>query len=936
MSPDQIAIVAAEIFGPPTGTMRAWLRHNGARVHRETGECILENGSGSVGVPLEVVHDVYTDIGSYNRDQYLAELGIPIEDEEEDQEWRDPPDDPRAPFKLDPAFADLDPDEDLGKGLKDWLEEQEQWWRQTREARRLTAQELLEQNGIHLKNYNPGKHSRTCPKCLPDRKRENKKKRCLSIKIDDRGATWNCHNCGWSGPEKGSNKNNERKEPEKEQHTNDRKENDQSTNNHEESNQRTNDRFNPHDNNNFVATYDYPGFQKVRFPKGHEPPFLIRHRVGNHWEWGAGGADTSVLYRKEEVDEAIANGHEIVCVEGEKDANNLWAIGIPATCSAHGAAKPDQKPKWTIEQSKQLAGAAIVVLGDHDAPGYAHQEATCECSLGIAKRVRILKLADHWPEIKEGEDVSDWLAAGHTREELDALLAQAPEYAPETTTSTVDDDKLEDVIRNGAANNFDGDQSRAAAFVITAMIRQGYCDQRIVSVLTDRRNRISDYVFDKSEGDPEAFVRSELERAKSGLEFDTNEGAILKTTGNVRIAMVKLGVEVRYDRFGDRILVNGIKEFGPVLDDAAVDRLWITIKEKLYFNPSQELLLTVLRDTARRNGFHPVCDYLSGLKWDGVARIDEWLTTYGGAENTPYTRAVAALFLIAAVRRVRHPGCKFDEMLVLEAEQGKDRSTALAILAVQEDWFSDDLPLNADTQKVIERTRGRWIIEAAELSGMRRGEVEHIKAFLSRRHDRARLVWDKLTANVPRQFVVAGTTNAGRYLKDITGNRRFWPVATPQFDLAALRRDRDQLWAEAAMREARGDSIRLDPSLWSEAAKAQEARQLHDPYHDALYDALHEFKEGKIAGNSIWIILNVRVGDQTQDDNMRVGQAMKDLGWQRTKVRIDGKVVNGYTKTPPNYHPQQSLTQINAHRDSTSLTINTGISANDDYYNRYE
>src|SRR5262249_13899169 len=128
------------------------------------------------------------------------------------------------------------------------------------------------------------------------------------------------------------------------------------------------------------------------------------------------------------IDEAIANGYEIVCIEGEKDADRLWSVGIPATCSAHGAAPPDQEPKWTNEHSKQLAGANIVVFGDHDAPGYAHQDATCKLSLGIAKRVRILKLADHWPEIKEGGDVSDYLDAGHTREQLNALIEQAPDY----------------------------------------------------------------------------------------------------------------------------------------------------------------------------------------------------------------------------------------------------------------------------------------------------------------------------------------------------------------------------------------------------------------------------------------------------------------------------------------------------------------------------
>jgi len=273
---------------------------------------------------------------------------------------------------------------------------------------KLTAQELLTANGIHLKNYNPGNHTSICPQCSQDRKK--KKTKCLSVRIDDDGACWHCHHCGWIGPEKGQ-------QPHQITPVCIPREQAPST-----------------QDPDFEATYDYPGFQKVRFPKGHEPRFLIRHRdpssnrAGKGWNWGASGADTTVLYRKDEIDEAIANGYEIVLVEGEKDADRLWSIGIPATCSAHGAARPNQDPKWTIEHSKQLAGADIVVLGDHDAQGYAHQDATCKTSLGIAKRVRILKLADHWPEIKEGNDVSDYLDAGHAREQLDELIAKAPDY----------------------------------------------------------------------------------------------------------------------------------------------------------------------------------------------------------------------------------------------------------------------------------------------------------------------------------------------------------------------------------------------------------------------------------------------------------------------------------------------------------------------------
>jgi predicted P-loop ATPase len=267
-----------------------------------------------------------------------------------------------------------------------------------------------------------------------------------------------------------------------------------------------------------------------------------------------------------------------------------------------------------------------------------------------------------------------------------------------------------------------------------------------------------------------------------------------------------------------------------VLEDAALDRLWLILDRRFRLRPTKDLLRTVVSDVAQLNGFHPVRDYLDGLHWDGVKRIDRWLVDYGGAEDTEYSHPVSALMLIAAVRRVRQPGCKFDEMVVLEnPEQGTDKSTMLASLAVRDDWFSDDLPLNISGKQVVESLRGRWIVEATELSGMRRADVEHLKAFLSRQIDRARMAYGHFVTEAPRQCIIVGTTNAVEYLKDTSGNRRFWPVRVKKFDIAALVRDRDQLWAEAAEREAADASIRLDPKLWRSAEKEQEQRLTRDP-----------------------------------------------------------------------------------------------------------
>jgi predicted P-loop ATPase len=333
------------------------------------------------------------------------------------------------------------------------------------------------------------------------------------------------------------------------------------------------------------------------------------------------------------------------------------------------------------------------------------------------------------------------------------------------------------------------------------------------------------------------------------------------------------------------------------LDDAAVDKLWLTIDEKYRFLPPRDFFLTVVAEAARRNSHHPVCEYLNGLKWDGVPRIDSWLVDYVEAEATEYVCAVGAITLVAAVCRVRHPGCKFDEMLILECpRQGGEKSTVLASLAVQLDWFSDDFPLNADGKKVIEQTRGKWIVEASDMSGMRKADVEHLKAMLSRQSDRGRLAYDRLTSEQPRQFIVIGTTNDEIYLKDVTGNRRFWPVKVATFDIARITRDRDQLWAEAAAREATGVSIRLEQSLWDAAAEAQSERAIEDPWFEQIANVLGDLK-GKLLAKDAWEIVGMRdESRRNQEHNLRLGRAMKKLGFERKVLNFDGKVQRGYAK----------------------------------------
>lgn len=485
-------------------------------------------------------------------------------------------------------------------------------------------------------------------------------------------------------------------------------------------------------------------------------------------------------------------------------------------------------------------------------------------------------------------------------------------------SSTSNVDELDDVIRNGGGERWEGDRSRAVWFVVNELLRRGYYANAIVAVLLDRDNKISDHIYDQAK--PSRYAANQVNKALQAIGFLTNDSGkpIAHRADNIRVALLKLGVTVRHDKFAERILLDGLTGFGPVLDDAAVNHLWLTFAQRFHFTPNRELTQIVISDTALLNSFHPVVDYLAGLKWDGVKRLDKWLVTYAGAEDTKYTRAVGALTLIAAVRRVRKPGCKFDEMLVLEQPaQGTDKSSALKVLAVSEDWFSDDLPLNVEGKRVIEAIRGRWIVEAAELSGMKKADVEHLKATLSRQVDRARMAWGRLPIEAPRQSIIIGTTNKLQYLRDTSGNRRFWPVLIVVFKIAELRRDRDQLWAEAAAREAKGESIRLARELWPAAASEQQQRLSDDPFVDVLARHLGD-KEGKIRAVDVWTILDLRGGQLTQENYQRAAEAMRRIGWKRPNkagiAKFHGKVMAAYVRG----NNKQILT---AYRDHERLIV---------------
>jgi Virulence-associated protein E/Bifunctional DNA primase/polymerase, N-terminal/Primase C terminal 2 (PriCT-2) len=390
--------------------------------------------------------------------------------------------------------------------------------------------------------------------------------------------------------------------------------------------------------------------------------------------------------------------------------------------------------------------------------------------------------------------------------------------------------------------------------------------------------------------------------------FDRDQWGRPKTTcRNARAAIRHLGLTCEHDRFHDKLIIGGqpIAEWAGELTDNTTHMLRVTIAQRYNLDPGTTNTFDAAVQECLQDSFDPIADYLDSLVWDGVGRLRSWLAVYLGAADTTLNAAIGGLMLVAAVRRVRQPGCKFDQILVLISDEGKNKSSAIEILAGPGN-FSDQTILTLDDKGQQEALSGVWLYEIADLAGMSKADTEKVKAFASRRVDRARPAYARARVDKPRRCVFFATTNHATFLKSQTGNRRFWPVEVGRIDLAMLARDRDQLWAEAAAIERRGVSLFLPEALWGDAKKLQDARQDADPWDEMLSHIKGKvdirpdgrgYEERITTRDLLEVHLGMKAERLTEQHPRRLAYCMRRLGWHGPDVLwVDNKSTRGYRR----------------------------------------
>jgi len=396
------------------------------------------------------------------------------------------------------------------------------------------------------------------------------------------------------------------------------------------------------------------------------------------------------------------------------------------------------------------------------------------------------------------------------------------------------------------------------------------------------------------------------------LERHRKTSEILPTAENVELLLTHgpwRGV-LAYDAFGNTEVIRkplpwrGRERPGRTYEPwlAADDKRLQHWFAKVHKITSAKIIQNAFTEVVHKNTFHPIKSYLESTVWDGVPRAERIFPVYLGAPDTHYVRQVTRKMLLAAVTRLYRPGCKFDQMLVLVGPQGAGKSSLLAKLG--REWFSDSLR-TFENKEAGEHLQSGWIFEIGELSAMKKSEVEEVKAFLSKTEDRYRVAYDRQVSEFPRKCVFFGTTNTRDFLRDATGNRRFWPVEVDpeKAELSHWTHLTDevvsQIWAEVLCWFKAGETLELDQEARTEAERQQAAHMESDPREGLIQEWLDtpiedEWADGpsdqlrqRVCAAQIWVeCLGNKKGSMRPWEAKEILDILRRIpGWEERKKR---------------------------------------------------
>ena len=527
-----------------------------------------------------------------------------------------------------------------------------------------------------------------------------------------------------------------------------------------------------------------------------------------------------------------------------------------------------------------------------DIPGDAGATVVCEgyatgCSIWMATRHRVLVAFDagNLAAVVEGVAATTagvvYLAADNDQGKpvnagLQAAGAIAPRYAtikpvwPEFAADHADCSDFNDlhVIEGLAA--------------VARYFEEGRAPQAIGEDLPPDNNNPDDLMPDEIPIVPDEWTRA-LKRTKSGNPQNL--------ASNVALVLDHDPVysgSLSYCDFSYRIIKR--REILPVMPpgewtDADGSHFIVNLSDKFNFEPTDTKMERGLVVSAQRNRFHPVREYLESLTWDGTPRIEHWLEdVYESTTGREYLAKVGPYFLIGAVARIMRPGCKMDNVLILEGKQGLKKSTSLSVLFG--DWFSD-APIPIGEKDAYQNIQGVWCCEMAELDSFNKAESNSAKMFFSQRRDRYRPSYGRNAQDFNRQCIFVGTTNQSEYLKDYSGNRRYWPVRCLTVNIETLKENRDQYFAEAMHRLNAGEP------WWPGAAEdevfdqVQADRMQVDPWQFAIEDyLLNSTRDYFTADDILTGAIEKDLKTVTRADQNRISPILKALGYSNKRKRI--------------------------------------------------